>query len=204
MNTKHAWLTGCGIVITILTWIVIWHFWEDTSEEAFSIKSTWSANSVVNGPKYWLVQDSRVIPIEYIWTFYFTNLKPLTIMIYSSWVEQRDENGKWKKIGLPYGNEGKLYSGMDRKDASEALVTTFESASANKNIAANETIHGWIYFPTMPSFPLRFCITDATGNLYTEPIKPLPSNGGWPSGPDIIYTKPRVDISQLPIDQTTN
>jgi hypothetical protein len=194
MTHKHGILTGSGLIITFITWMLVWHFWEDFSEITFSVKSSWVMNQE-GGAQMWAVRSGVVIHVPTAMVVYFTNLKSTPVMIYSSFVEQETAQGKWENISLPFGSETSVFLGSDLKDVVEWKYPTFDLVSANKNIGSGETISGWLLLAKRPTGKIRLGIIDAAGVTATEVIGTL---AGSPLIPTIESTHIHSDISKLP------
>jgi hypothetical protein len=169
----------------------------DERAASFSIRSTWTDNPG-SERKNWFVKDSVVTPFYAAMLVHFTNLKVVPVMILSYWVEQKMPDGTWKKVGLPFGMDGKFYHGPDLKKVSELTYVTFDFAVQNRNVGPNETVMGWLFFTKPLTSNIRFGFKDTLGNIAIEPLTPIASEG-WPTQPVMIsVTKSTADISMLP------
>jgi len=168
----------------------------------FSVKYSWTQNSG-DKPTIWFVKYGENTPIYCAMMVSFTNLRTTPILISSYVIEQKTNTEKWEIISIKTGpEEGFFYSGPDTTNVSEMDYTTFESAISNKNIAAGETVMGWMFTtkqPFLAGAEIRLRITDGVGEILTGEFK---NQGGigWPNQPRLIKSQgPRIDISAVPV-----
>lgn len=169
-----------------------------TEDRTFSVSHTWTVNRA-DAVVIWFVQDNRVTPIYASMFVHFTNLKTVPLMILSHWIEHERPDGTWEPASLPYGAEGKLYNGVDRKNVTEVQYVTFDAAVQNKNIGPNETVLGWLLVTKRLQGRLRLTVKDSLGKEATEIVSSVAS-GGWPAQPLLLTTtNNHADISVLPL-----
>jgi hypothetical protein len=152
----------------------------------------------------WYVQDGVRVRITQSFLIHFTNLRPTPVMIYSCWIEEEGADHQWHVASLQFGTNGRFFSGNDDlTHVAEFRYTTLDSVVNNRNIGQNETVRGWMFFvaPSPPMGRLRFCMTDAMGNIEKQPLLPIAS-GAWPSQSEMIESLNKItDISSFPLNQ---
>ncbi len=187
------------VILTALSGIVVRKNSPPAIGDAFSVEITWM--DTMGTTSDWCLADTgSVIPIRSGFLVNFTNLTGSPVMIDSYEIDEEIKPGIWKSASLPFG-DSRFFIGPDRHDVTEVQYQTLDDSLANKNLAANETVRGWIFVAGTPWWPppkYRFVANDTMGRSFTEPL--LIKGTPRPIQPMMLSVKERhLNISTVPV-----